>query len=87
MYPPEEILGSTHLVANNDPPLASPLDLIHLNDGPISRLHVPHDVLVNVHSILGGLLKEAGVRHKSDVGLAFSVQPLGVILWGRREGA
>lgn len=70
----EELLRAAHLVPNNESSLAAALDLEDLNDGPVSRLDVPHDALVKLQSVLAGLLKEDSVRHRPDIRLVISAR-------------
>jgi len=61
---------ATHLVSNDDSTLARALDLVHLNDGPVTRLDIPHDLLVYVQGIPAGLFEKDGVGDGTNVGLA-----------------
>lgn len=66
----EELGGSSHLVSNDHAALTSALDLEDLDDRAMSRLDIPHHLLVDVEGVTGRAVQECLVRHLANVGLA-----------------
>lgn len=78
---PEEILRSSHLVTNHDSPFSRTLNLEHLDHWTEPSLDVPHHILVDVQSVLGGLLEENLIGNKANVGLPVLVETFWVVGW------
>lgn len=84
---PEEILRSSHLVANHDSPFSRLLNLEHLDHWTEPVFDVPHNLLIDVQSVFGSLLEETLIGNKANVGLAVLVEAFWVVRWWSWERA
>lgn len=71
---PKEARSSAHLVADDETPLASTLDLEDFHDRAIAAFDLPHYLLVNLESIFAGLFEEDRIRDSADVGMSISAR-------------
>jgi hypothetical protein len=69
----EEVLGSAHLISDNDPPFPAALDLEELNNGSVALEHVPHDFLIQIEGVFGRLVEEGLVADRTNVDLAVGI--------------
>ena len=63
----KELLGPSHLVTDDDPPLPALLDLEEFDHGSAPLPDLIHDVLVNLERLVRGLFEERPVRDGLDV--------------------
>ena len=75
----EEVLGSAHLISDDDPPFPGALDLEELNDGSVALKHIPHDFLIQLEGVLGRLVEEGLVADCTNVNLAVGAIDFGKI--------
>jgi hypothetical protein len=69
----EELLGTSHLVADDDPSFTGSLDLEELHDGAVSFQNLLHDLLVDLEGVGGRLGQELGVRDIPDIKLLLGI--------------
>ena len=63
----EELVSSAHLESNNDPPFPTLFNLKHLDNRSTPPFDLIHDFLVNVDSVVRGLVEESSVGNTSDI--------------------
>lgn len=63
----EELLGPSHLVPDDHPPLPTLLDLEELDHGPAPLPDLIHDVLIDLERLVRGLFEEGPIRDGLDV--------------------
>ena len=63
----KELLGPTHLVTDDDPPLPTLLDLEQLDHGPAPLPDLVHDMLIDLERLVRGLFQKRPVRDGLDV--------------------
>ena len=71
---PKESGSASHLVSDDDAPLAAALNLEELHDRTVAALDLPHDLLVYFEGILGRLFEEGAIRDGTDVGLSIGAR-------------
>lgn len=74
---PKETRRSTHLVADDETPLASTLDLEDFHDRAITAFNLPHYLLVDLEGVFAGLFEKDGIRDRADVRKGISARGLG----------
>jgi len=60
-------VSSAHLESNNDPPFPTLFNLKHLDNRSTPPFDLIHDFLVNVDSVVRGLVEESSVGNTSDI--------------------
>lgn len=73
---PEEVRRAAHLVANDETPLATALDLKDFHDRAVTAFDLPHDALVDLEGVFASLFEEDWVRDGADVSA-----PIGARRW------
>ena len=61
MIAPKESGSASHLVSDDDAPLAAAFDLEEFHDWAVAALYLPHDPLVYFEGVLGCLLEEGAI--------------------------
>ena len=64
------MLGSAHPISDDDPAFPGALDLEELNDGSVALEDIPHDILIQIEGVFGGLVEEGLVTDGTNVDLA-----------------
>ena len=77
----EEVSRAAHLVPDHQAALAGTLNFEHFNHRTVTRLDIPHNVLVNLKRVVGCLFEEHGVRNSAYICLAICATR-----WGRIFG-
>jgi hypothetical protein len=72
----EEVRRAAHLVANDETPLATALDLKDFHDRAVTAFDLPHDALVDLEGVFASLFEEDWVRDGADVSA-----PIGARRW------
>ena len=75
----EEVLGGAHLIADDDAPFPAALDFVELENGAVALKHIPHDILIEIEGVFGGLVEEDLVADVADVDLGVGAVDVGKI--------